>query len=88
MNRGGSLLLQGGEPLLRVRAGEALELEREAGVEGRRLRAVPVVERMLRETDRLLRPARELGRDLERTILHLGIVDAERHEPDAFGLLA
>src|SRR6185437_13742699 len=76
------------QALTDVRSAEPEELVREAGVEDRRLGPVPVVERLLRPADRGLGALRELHRDLGRALLYLVVVDTDRHEPDAFRLLA
>jgi hypothetical protein len=76
-----------GEAFAGVGTTEAEELVRQRRVEHRRLRAIPMVQRVLRPPDRGLRAAGELGRDLQGAGVHLVVVHAQRHEPDALRLL-
>src|SRR5215216_4349073 len=83
-----ALLEVRGEAFLHLGAHEAQHLERRRGVEGRAHHAQPVVQRVLGEADRGLRAFGELGRDLQALGLELVVLDAQRDEPDALGLLA
>jgi hypothetical protein len=77
-----------GEAFPGVGAAEAEELVGQAGVEDRRLRPVPVVERVLGPPDCRLGATGEVHRNLQRPVLDGVVVDAQRDEADAFGLLA
>src|SRR5258705_7107894 len=83
-----ALLEMRGKAFLHLGTEEAQHLERRRGVEGRTHHAQPVVERVLGEADRSLRALGELGRDLETLGFELVVLDAERDQADALGLLA
>src|SRR5580693_8789198 len=76
-----------GEAFLHLRTTEAEELQRQRGVKGRAHHAQPVVERALGPADRALRALGELGRDLDRFRLELGVVDRECYQADTLGFL-
>src|SRR4029453_4709073 len=83
-----ALLEVRGEAFLHLGAHEAQHLERRRGVERGTHHAQPVVQRVLGEADRGLRALGKLGRDLQALGLELVVLDAQRDQPDAFGLLA
>src|SRR4029453_6611044 len=83
-----ALLEVRGEAFLHLGPHEAQHLERRRGIEGGAHHAQPVVERVLGEADRGLRPLGELGRNLEPLGLQLVVLDAERDQADALGLRA
>src|SRR5581483_10082702 len=76
------------QALCGVRTSEPEELIGERRVERRRHDAVPVVERVLGPPQRALCAGGERHRHLERLGPHLVVLDAQRHQPDALGLLA
>src|SRR4029453_10504462 len=83
-----ALLEVRGEAFLHLGAHETQHLERRRGVERRAHHAQPVVERVLGEADRGLCAFGKLGRDFQALGLELVVLDTERDEPDALGLLA
>src|SRR5690606_16912940 len=76
------------QALAGVRPTEAEELVGQRGVQDRGLGPVPVVERVLRPADGLLGAAAQPLGDLERGVVDGFVVDAQRDESDAHGLLA
>src|SRR3954471_14146067 len=83
-----ALLEVRGEAFLHVGTHEAQHLERCRGVERRAHHAQPVVERVFGEADRGLCALGELGCDFQALGFELIVLDAQRDEPDALGLLA
>src|SRR5829696_5857098 len=83
-----ALLEVGGQAFLHLGPHEAQHLERRRGIERRAHHAQPVVQRVLGEADRGLRALGELGGDLQALGLELIILDAQRDQANALGLLA
>src|SRR5882757_3829769 len=83
-----ALLEMGSQSFLHLRPEEAQHLERERRVERGAHHAQPVIERVFGEADRGLRPLGQLGGDFERLRFKLLVLDTERDQADALGLLA
>src|ERR1700733_16314001 len=77
-----------GQALARLGAGKTQKLERGRGVEDRAVDAQPVVERVFGPADSALRAVGQLFGGLQRDLLQIGILDAQRNQPDPLGLRA
>jgi len=64
------------------------KLQRGRGVEDRAVDAQPVVERVFGPADGALRAVGQIFGGLERDLLQIGILDAQRNQPDPLRLRA
>src|SRR3984957_15679430 len=77
-----------GQALARLGAGKAQKLERGRSVEDRAVDAQPVVERVFGPADGALRAVGQVLGGLQRDLLQIGILDAERNQPDPLSFRA
>src|SRR5664279_2771444 len=77
-----------GEALARLGTRKTQKLQRGRGVEDRAVDAQPVVERVFGPADSALRAVGQIFGGLERDLLQIGILDAQRNQPDPLRLRA
>src|SRR5215470_10171028 len=82
-----SAFAQGRNAFRDIRRGEIDKFKSEGRVENRPCKAKPVVESVFGEADRVLRSGGESGCDIDRFVIDVIILVAERHKPDSLGLL-
>jgi hypothetical protein len=74
--------------LARVCSGEAENLKRGRGVEQRAIDPQPVVERIFRPSNCALCTIGKIFSHIKSGLLQIRILDAQRHQPNPFGLFA